>query len=80
MGKGNDLRYAFVGDGAIVHVLDGALQLLQTEKKSCTPRQHRMSQVLNTILLRPLLAALAAVATKICALGENEQPHGIEVV
>ena len=39
-----------------------------------------MAQILDTVLVCPLLASLPSIIGQISAFGEDEQPHGIESI
>jgi len=74
-----NIRNAFVGDGAVVHVFDRLLELLDAEEKACAAREHSVPHVFDAVLVCPLLASYAAVIGKVRAFREDEQPHGVKI-
>lgn len=73
-----DLRHAFVCQRAVIHVVHRRLELLQTKGQASASWQQSMPQVVNVVLVGPLLARIAPIVAQIGALGKDQEPHGVE--
>lgn len=79
-GRKRHLRNSFVCDCAVVNVIEGALQLVQAEKGASAPGEKHVFRILEVVLLGPRGRFPATVGGQVRALGEEQEPHGIEVL
>jgi hypothetical protein len=77
--SGWNVRDSLIGNCAVVNVVNSALELTQAKVGARAPRQQHVLRVLDANLGSPLCRLVFAILGGICALGEQEEPHGIQV-
>lgn len=76
-GKCENVRWALIGNRAVIYPFHGPSKLLETEKEAGSTGENLMFERRQSLLRTICVASPLGVDGKIGSLGKDHQPHGI---